>query len=110
MFDLRKSISERLPSRRLHSLSPSKLARPTLPPSVPSTLDRANTLQVEQGSKNHELVPTSLIAQISGARSGGVNKALGELAKKKLVGKVQNAKCMSSGVLSLEPCWRKEGG
>lgn len=50
-------------------------------------------MQCEQGSKNHELVPTSLIAQISGARSGGVNKALGELAKKKLVGKVQNAKC-----------------
>lgn len=49
--------------------------------------------QVEQGSKNHELVPLSLIAQISGARAGGVNKALGELAKKKLVGKVQNAKC-----------------
>ncbi|ORY78087.1 RIO1-domain-containing protein [Leucosporidium creatinivorum] len=47
---------------------------------------------VEQGSKNHELVPLSLIAQISGARAGGVNKALGDLAKKKLVGKVQNAK------------------
>ncbi|GAA6049375.1 hypothetical protein JCM3770_007314 [Rhodotorula araucariae] len=47
---------------------------------------------VEQGSKNHEIVPSSLIAQISGARSGGVNKALGELAKKKLVAKVQNAK------------------
>ncbi|SCV70259.1 BQ2448_1653 [Microbotryum intermedium] len=41
---------------------------------------------VEQGSKNHELVPTSLIAQISGARSGGVNKALGELSKRKLEG------------------------
>lgn len=53
----------------------------------------ANPAQVEQGSKNHELVPLTLIAQISGARSGGVNKALGELAKRKLVGKVQNAKC-----------------
>lgn len=50
---------------------------------------------MEQGSKNHELVPLTLIAQISGARGGGVNKALGELAKRKLVGKVQNAKCMS---------------
>lgn len=48
---------------------------------------------MEQGSKNHELVPLTLIAQISGARSGGVNKALGELAKRKLVGKIQNAKC-----------------
>ncbi|BGP01177.1 Serine/threonine-protein kinase rio2 [Rhodotorula toruloides] len=47
---------------------------------------------VEQGSKNHELVPSALIAQIAGSRSGGVNKALGELAKKKLVAKVQNAK------------------
>ncbi|GAA5849149.1 hypothetical protein JCM8547_006462 [Rhodosporidiobolus lusitaniae] len=47
---------------------------------------------VEQGSKNHELVPSGLIAQIAGSRSGGVNKALGELAKKKLVAKVQNAK------------------
>ncbi|GAA5970094.1 hypothetical protein JCM3765_006100 [Sporobolomyces pararoseus] len=47
---------------------------------------------VEQGSKNHEVVPSPLIAQLSGARSGGVNKALGELAKKKLVAKVQNTK------------------
>ncbi|GAA5866990.1 hypothetical protein JCM3774_003748 [Rhodotorula dairenensis] len=47
---------------------------------------------VEQGSKNHEIVPSALIAQLAGARSGGVNKALGELAKKKLVAKVQNAK------------------
>ncbi|GAA5940021.1 hypothetical protein JCM1841_001950 [Sporobolomyces salmonicolor] len=47
---------------------------------------------VELGSKNHEVVPSPLIAQLSGARSGGVNKALGELAKKKLVAKVQNTK------------------
>ncbi|GAA5895643.1 protein kinase RIO2 [Sporobolomyces salmoneus] len=47
---------------------------------------------VEQGSKNHEVVPSPLIAQLSGARAGGFNKALGELAKKKLVGKVQNTK------------------
>lgn len=53
-------------------------------------------IQVEQGSKNHEIVPSALIAQLAGARSGGVNKALGELAKKKLVAKVQNAKCTSA--------------
>ncbi|GAA5874912.1 hypothetical protein JCM1840_007148 [Sporobolomyces johnsonii] len=47
---------------------------------------------VELGSKNHEVVPSPLIAQLSGTRSGGVNKALGELAKKKLVAKVQNTK------------------
>ncbi|KZT30452.1 RIO1-domain-containing protein [Neolentinus lepideus HHB14362 ss-1] len=47
---------------------------------------------VEMGSKNHEVVPTSLIAQISGLRNGGVNKMIGELAKRNLVSKVQNAK------------------
>ncbi|TRM66153.1 RIO1 family-domain-containing protein [Schizophyllum amplum] len=47
---------------------------------------------VEMGSKNHEVVPTSLIAQISGLRSGGANKCIGSLAKRNLVSKVQNAK------------------
>ncbi|KAH8914706.1 RIO1-domain-containing protein [Atractiella rhizophila] len=42
---------------------------------------------VEMGSKNHHVVPTQLIAQISGLRSGGVNKILGELLKRKLVGR-----------------------
>lgn len=45
------------------------------------------------GSKNHEVVPNPLIAQISGLRSGGVNKILGSLAKRNLVAKVQNSKC-----------------
>lgn len=45
------------------------------------------------GSKNHEVVPSSLIAQISGIRTGGVNKCLGELAKRNLVARVQGAKC-----------------
>ena len=45
------------------------------------------------GSKNHEVVPTVLIAQISGLRNGGVNKLIGSLAKRNLVSKVQNAKC-----------------
>lgn len=65
---------------------------------LPTPVHLAATLtfspQVEQGSKNHELVPIGLIAQISGARSGGVMKCLGELAKRKLVAKIQNAKCM----------------
>nr|XP_018259880.1 Atypical/RIO/RIO2 protein kinase [Kwoniella dejecticola CBS 10117]OBR82038.1 Atypical/RIO/RIO2 protein kinase [Kwoniella dejecticola CBS 10117] len=47
---------------------------------------------VEIGSKNHEVVPTSLIAELSGIRGGNVNKALGELAKRNLVGRVQNIK------------------
>ncbi|PSR75943.1 hypothetical protein PHLCEN_2v8857 [Hermanssonia centrifuga] len=44
------------------------------------------------GSKNHEVVPTVLIVQISGLRNGGVNKLLGSLAKRNLVAKVQNSK------------------
>ncbi|KAJ3985672.1 RIO1 family-domain-containing protein [Lentinula detonsa] len=47
---------------------------------------------VEMGSKNHEVVPTSLITQISGLRNGGVNKIIGSLAKRSLVAKVQNSK------------------
>lgn len=48
---------------------------------------------VEQGSKNHEVVPTGLIHQISGMRaSSGTNRAIGDLAKVKLVSKVRNAK------------------
>jgi RIO kinase 2 len=49
--------------------------------------------QVEMGSKNHEVVPTVLIAQISGLRNGGVSKLIGSLAKRNLVSKVQNSKC-----------------
>ena len=48
------------------------------------------------GSKNHEIVPTALIVQISSLRNGGVNKILGSLAKRNLVAKVQNAKCTLS--------------
>ncbi|RDB28801.1 Serine/threonine-protein kinase rio2 [Hypsizygus marmoreus] len=47
---------------------------------------------VEMGSKNHEVVPTVLIAQISGLRNGGVNKIIGSLAKRNLVSRVQNSK------------------
>ncbi|KAM0786738.1 hypothetical protein ACM66B_002176 [Microbotryomycetes sp. NB124-2] len=47
---------------------------------------------VEQGSKNHEVVPLALIAQIASLRSGGVNKALAELGKRRLVAKVQHSK------------------
>ncbi|KAG2177845.1 hypothetical protein INT43_003092 [Umbelopsis isabellina] len=47
---------------------------------------------VEMGSKNHEVVPTSLIAQIAQLRHGGSHKIVGELAKRKLIARVQNAK------------------
>ncbi|TIA91828.1 hypothetical protein E3P99_00908 [Wallemia hederae] len=46
----------------------------------------------EMGSKNHEVVPSSLINQISGLRAGGANKMLGVLAKRNLVARVQNTK------------------
>ncbi|KAG0633746.1 RIO1 family-domain-containing protein [Tuber brumale] len=48
---------------------------------------------VEMGSKNHEVVPTTLIVQISGLRGGsGVNKCISNLAKVGLVARVKNAK------------------
>lgn len=47
------------------------------------------------GSKNHEIVPLSLIAQIAGLRHGGSHKIIGELAKKNLVSKIKNAKCIN---------------
>ncbi|KAI8974334.1 RIO1 family-domain-containing protein [Pilobolus umbonatus] len=45
---------------------------------------------VEMGSKNHEVVPTSLITQIAQLRHGGAVKIVGDLAKKKLIARVQN--------------------
>ncbi|KAK9696569.1 Serine/threonine-protein kinase rio2 [Basidiobolus ranarum] len=47
---------------------------------------------VEMGSKNHEVVPTSLIAQISRLRAGGIEKILGSLAKRNLISRVRNVK------------------
>ncbi|KAI8343636.1 RIO1 family-domain-containing protein [Chlamydoabsidia padenii] len=46
---------------------------------------------VEIASKNHELVPLSLIAQISQLRHGGSHKLVGDLAKRKLIARMQNA-------------------
>lgn len=49
------------------------------------------------GSKNHEVVPTPLITQISGLRGGsGVHKCISNLAKVNLIAKVKNAKCESA--------------
>lgn len=47
---------------------------------------------VEIGSKNHEVVPTTLITQISRLRGGGVNSLVSSLAKRNLVSKVQSSK------------------
>ncbi|RMZ33472.1 hypothetical protein D0859_02400 [Hortaea werneckii] len=52
---------------------------------------------VEQGSKNHEIVPTPLIGQIAGPRGGiGVHKCISNLAKVGLIAKVKNAKSEQS--------------
>lgn len=47
---------------------------------------------VEMGSKNHEIIPTALIASLAGLRSGGVNKCISELAKRGLVKREANSK------------------
>ncbi|KAJ8656846.1 hypothetical protein O0I10_007443 [Lichtheimia ornata] len=47
---------------------------------------------VEMGSKNHEVVPMTLIAQIAQLRHGGSHKLVGDLAKNKLIARVQHAK------------------
>ncbi|KAF2162530.1 hypothetical protein M409DRAFT_27153 [Zasmidium cellare ATCC 36951] len=48
---------------------------------------------VEQGSKNHEVVPTPLIQQIAGLRGGSaVHKCISSLAKVGLIAKVKNAR------------------
>jgi RIO kinase 2 len=46
---------------------------------------------VETGSKNHEVVPTPLIGQISGLR-GGVHRSISALAKVGLIARLKNAK------------------
>jgi RIO kinase 2 len=46
---------------------------------------------VETGSRNHEVVPTPLIGQISGLR-GGVHKSISALAKVGLIARLKNAK------------------
>lgn len=52
------------------------------------------SLKVENGSRNHEVVPTPLITQLSGLRAGsGVNKSISALAKVNLIAKVKNARC-----------------
>ncbi|KAI8387481.1 RIO1 family-domain-containing protein [Blakeslea trispora] len=45
---------------------------------------------VEMGSKNHEVVPLTLISQIAQLKHGGAHKLVGELAKRKLIARVQN--------------------
>lgn len=44
------------------------------------------------GAKNHLVVPTPLIFNIAGLKSGGAHKIISELAKNNLISRVQNAK------------------
>lgn len=46
---------------------------------------------VETGSRNHEVVPTALIGQISGLK-GGVHRSISALAKVGLIARLKNAK------------------
>ena len=43
------------------------------------------------GSRNHEVVPTSLIASIAQLRQTGIHKVISVLAKNNLIAKVQNS-------------------
>jgi RIO kinase 2 len=47
---------------------------------------------VETGSRNHEVVPTTLIANLSKSGLGDVNRSISLLAKANLIAKVKNAK------------------
>lgn len=58
------------------------------------TADDFRVLQaIELGSRNHQLVPTQMIHSIGGLKSpSATNRALGDLAKLKLVSRLRNAK------------------
>ncbi|GMM37769.1 protein kinase [Saccharomycopsis crataegensis] len=47
---------------------------------------------VEMGSKDHDLVPTYLIKNLSKVNPGAVNRSVSTLAKHRLISKVRNAK------------------
>ncbi|KAL2916475.1 Serine/threonine-protein kinase rio2 [Polyrhizophydium stewartii] len=46
----------------------------------------------EMGTRNHEVVPTSLIASIAQLRQAGIHKVISTLAKNNLIARVQNSK------------------
>ena len=53
---------------------------------------------LEMGSKNHEVVPTTLISHIAGLKHGGARKLLIELTRHKLVA-YDNTKCEWRGLV-----------
>ncbi|KAJ1948359.1 Serine/threonine-protein kinase rio2 [Linderina macrospora] len=47
---------------------------------------------IEVGSRNHDIVPTPIIAQLSHIRGGGVNRHISDLVKRKLIASETNSK------------------
>lgn len=47
---------------------------------------------VEQGCKTHHVVPSAVIAQLSGLQHSGLNKLMGSLAKRNLIAREQHIK------------------
>lgn len=53
--------------------------------------DWRTLVAVETASKNHEVVPTKMIGEISGLK-GAVHRSISALAKVGLIGRLKNAK------------------
>ncbi|KAJ2342354.1 Serine/threonine-protein kinase rio2, partial [Coemansia erecta] len=47
---------------------------------------------IELGSRNHDIVPETLIADLSRLRGGGINKFIGDLIKRKLIASESSSK------------------
>ncbi|KAJ2175153.1 Serine/threonine-protein kinase rio2, partial [Coemansia sp. RSA 551] len=47
---------------------------------------------IEVGSRNHDIVPETLIAELSRLRGGGINKYISDLIKRKLIASESNSK------------------
>ncbi|KAJ2756584.1 Serine/threonine-protein kinase rio2 [Coemansia aciculifera] len=57
-----------------------------------STEDFRVLTAIEIGSRNHDIVPAPLIAQLSRLRSGGINKFITDLIKRKLIASESSSK------------------
>ena len=51
-------------------------------------------IQTEMGTRNHEVVPTSLIANIAQLRQASISGIISTLAKNNLIAKVQHSACI----------------
>ncbi|KAJ2689849.1 Serine/threonine-protein kinase rio2 [Coemansia spiralis] len=57
-----------------------------------STEDFRVLTAIEIGSRNHDIVPATLISQLSHLRSGGINKFITDLIKRKLIASESSSK------------------